>query len=40
LRIFYLREFSDKTFWQEYACIYMKPTVRDILKNKKERIEK
>jgi hypothetical protein len=42
LRIFYLREFSDKTFWQEYACIFMKPTVLDILddKNKKDALEK
>jgi hypothetical protein len=38
LKIFYLREFNDKTFWQEIPCTYMKSTVKDLLfdKNKKE----
>lgn len=27
LKIFYLREFSDKTFWQEIPAPYMKPSV-------------
>jgi ATP-dependent exoDNAse (exonuclease V) beta subunit len=35
LKIFYLREFSDKTFWQEIPCTYMKPTVEILLKDKK-----
>jgi hypothetical protein len=38
LKIFYLREFNNKTFWQEIPCTYMKSTVKDLLfdKNKKE----
>lgn len=35
LKIFYLREFSNKIFWQEYACIFMKPTVLSLLNDKK-----
>jgi ATP-dependent exoDNAse (exonuclease V) beta subunit len=38
LKIFYLREFNNKTFWQEIPCTYMKASVKDLLfdKNKKE----
>lgn len=35
LKIFYLREFNDKTFWQEIPCTYMKSSVIDLLKDKK-----
>lgn len=34
LKIFYLREFKDKTFWQEVNCTYMKSTVRDMFEDK------
>ena len=35
LKIFYLREFNDKTFWQEIPCTYMKSSVVDILNDKR-----
>jgi len=34
LKIFYLREFDDKTFWQDIATVYMKSTVLDLLRDK------
>jgi hypothetical protein len=34
LKIFYLREFNDKTFWQEIPCTYMKSTVIDLFNDK------
>lgn len=37
LKVFYLREFNDKTFWQEIPCTYMKPTVEALLKDKKDK---
>lgn len=35
LKVFYLREFKDKTFWQEIPSPYMKASVIDMLKDKK-----
>lgn len=34
LKIFYLREFNDKTFWQEIPCTYMKASVVDMFNDK------
>jgi hypothetical protein len=34
LKIFYLREFDNKTFWQDIAALYMKSTVLDLLQDK------
>jgi hypothetical protein len=37
LTVFYLREFTDKTFWQEIPCSYMKSTVKELLNDKKTK---
>jgi ATP-dependent exoDNAse (exonuclease V) beta subunit len=37
LTIFYLKQYKDKTYWQEIACTYMKSTVKDLLKDKKTK---
>jgi ATP-dependent exoDNAse (exonuclease V) beta subunit len=37
LKIFYLREFSDKTFWQEIPCMYVKDTVNILLEDKMKK---
>ena len=34
LKIFYLREFNDKTFWQEIPCTYIKASVVDLFNDK------
>ena len=34
LKIFYLREFNNKTFWQEIPCTYMRSTVVDLFNDK------
>ena len=34
MKVFYLREFKDKTFWQDIPMIYMKDTVDKLLKDK------
>ena len=34
LKIFYLREFTGKTFWQEIPCTYMKDSVVDLFNDK------
>jgi len=35
IKVFYLREFKDKTFWQEIPSPYMKSSVLDLLNHKK-----
>ena len=34
MKVFYLREFKDKTFWQDIPMIYMKDTVDKLFKDK------
>lgn len=34
LKIFYLREFSENTFWQEIPCTYMKSSVVNLFNDK------
>jgi ATP-dependent exoDNAse (exonuclease V) beta subunit len=33
LKIFYLRDFNNKTFWQDIPCAYMKSTVIDLFQD-------
>lgn len=37
LTIFYLKQYDNKTYWQEIACSYMKSSVKDLLNDKKKK---
>ena len=37
LKIFYLRDFSDKIFWQEIPCFYIKDTIKLLLDDKAKK---